>query len=639
MIQKTMNPSSRFMIGLCALALLFSAPASAEEQVAPDLKPGPATIYGTVTTIEDPGVGVAGAKVVLYALNSDGSPGLQKTTTDDQGRFRFESISNAPSITYLLGAQYKNIPFPGARIVFTNGELEREVPIQVSNPIKDGSLVTLRELEIEVSLIGGDVSFTETYLIDNPGSRAVSVEAADRKGLRPPLVFELPESAAGFTMPFDMIPDGIEQKEGRIEFWGPIYSGPQDLSFSYSLPVSIEDKEKPGKLVFNKEFARRLPRVTVLIPADGPTFQALKDNTFIEDAPVERSHRLFRTFKTMEITQGETLSFELTVPAPNLDPSALTIQEVTFFLELDEALLDVREQYTVHVSGSRAATGNTETPLLNIPLPEGATDVRVGTGGRELGLIPSEDWSQIAVTGPIHPGESVLSLAYHLPRGGFAIDEPFHFQREFGKPVPVLSTLIADTYIAADSNLLHPLKSARLEDGRIHLFLEGFTIAAGEQVAIDITPLPARKSPSRALLMTTLIPVGFAGILFLMAPLKRTTRLELDPTETLPSETRRERDLVYSAIRDLEDDFDNGILSEQDYENFRTELRAKAIDLLQHEKEESENATQQAAEEASTDEPVAQATPFCSQCGSSLQAADQFCSQCGTASPPTDTPA
>ena len=252
-----------------------------------------------------------------------------------------------------------------------------------------------------------------------------------------------------------------------------------------------------------------------------------------------------------------------------------------------------------------------------------------------MGLIPSEDWSRISVTGPLVPGETVLSIAYQLPRSNSAIDAPFHFQREFGKPVPVLSTLIADTYISADSNLLHPLKSVRLEDGRIHLYLEGFTIHPGEQVSIDITPLPARKSPSQTVLLVTLAPVGFACLLFLTAPLKRKITLEVDASTIIPSETRKERDMVYSAIRDLEDDFDNGILSEQDYDSFRAELRAKAIALLQHEKEEEqENARREQAppSETSTPEPSTPAPLFCAQCGNALQPAHRFCPQCGTAS-------
>jgi hypothetical protein len=137
--------------------------------------------------------------------------------------------------------------------------------------------------------------------------------------------------------------------------------------------------------------------------------------------------------------------------------------------------------------------------------------------------------------------------------------------------------------------------------------------------------------------------VGFACLLFLTAPLKRESTLEVGASTIIPSETRKERDMVYSAIRDLEDDFDNGILSEQDYDNFRAELRAKAIALLQHEKEEEqESASQQQAppSETSTPEPSTPEPLFCSQCGNALQPAHRFCPQCGTASRAEgDTPA
>lgn len=619
---------------IAAAPFLTAAPALAEDMPAPDVTPGPATIHGRVISKEDPTRGIAQAKVVLYALLSDGSPGLRKTVTDADGRFRFEAISNSPDITYLLGAEYKNIPFPGARIVFTPGELEREVPIAVTAPIKDGSQVTLNEMEIEVNWVGGEVTFTEFYLIDNKAIQAVSVDAADREGLRPPIWVELPDGARNFQMPYDVIPDGIVRKGNAVEFWGPIYSGPQDLSLTYQLPVISEAVDQPGKLSFHKKFPRALSQITLLIPVNGPTFQAVDGTAFIPSEASERGHFRFQTFKVLGIEAGTTLSFELLIPAPNLDPTALSIPEVTFFLELDEALLDVREQYTVSVSGDRSVSGTLETPLLNIPVPKGAKGIRVGTGGRELGLIPSEDWSNISVTGPIPPGETVLSLAYQLPRTT-AIDAPFQFQREFGKHVPVFSALIADTYISADSNLLHPRKSVRLEDGRIHLYLEGFSIEPGEQVNIDITPLPARKAPSKIALVVTLVPLGFASLLFLMAPLKHKSPLGPEADAAIPSETRKERDLVISAIRDLEDDFDNGILSEEDYDSFRAELRAKAILLLQHEKEEEIASQAQAVEQqalAQQTKAALEPAPDCTQCGSTLKPSDLFCSQCGTAS-------
>ena len=100
MTRRMKNAPLRFLLALCSTALLFSAPVLAEERAAPDITAGPATIHGRVIAKEDPTLGIAGAKIVLYALLSNGSPGLRNATSDADGRFRFEAISNSPDIVY-----------------------------------------------------------------------------------------------------------------------------------------------------------------------------------------------------------------------------------------------------------------------------------------------------------------------------------------------------------------------------------------------------------------------------------------------------------------------------------------------------------------------------------------------------------
>jgi hypothetical protein len=78
-----------------------------------------------------------------------------------------------------------------------------------------------------------------------------------------------------------------------------------------------------------------------------------------------------------------------------------------------------------------------------------------------------------------------------------------------------------------------------------------------------------------------------------------------------------EREAVIGTLRDLDEDYETGKISEADHNQMRDQLRARAVALLREERE------------GPKPEPTPSAA-FCTQCGASLRAGDPFCAQCGT---------
>jgi len=78
-----------------------------------------------------------------------------------------------------------------------------------------------------------------------------------------------------------------------------------------------------------------------------------------------------------------------------------------------------------------------------------------------------------------------------------------------------------------------------------------------------------------------------------------------------------EREAVIGTLRDLEEDFETGKLSEEDHAQMRDQLRSRAMELL---REEREGPKPVAAPRAA----------FCTECGAGLRVQDKFCAQCGT---------
>lgn len=83
---------------------------------------------------------------------------------------------------------------------------------------------------------------------------------------------------------------------------------------------------------------------------------------------------------------------------------------------------------------------------------------------------------------------------------------------------------------------------------------------------------------------------------------------------------------IYTAIKDIDFDFQMGKLSKEDYEHLRSQYKAEAvgllknIDQLQGRRKDSGHAQKDKSRSS---------VKFCHQCGQPLQHSDAFCTACG----------
>ena len=302
---------------------------------------------------------------------------------------------------------------------------------------------------------------------------------------------------------------------------------------------------------------------------------------------------------------------ELLAGAPE---APISLVHSKLWLEFDDAALEVEEQHVLRAGGVEGETplvAESGAPLLCLALPAGVVGLHFSPTSLAMGLDPDAS-GVVAVRGPIPPGDSTLALGYRLPAKGGAL----RFERRFPRALPLLSVVVADTGILAETTRLHRLRSIRSED-RHYLQLEGFEIEPEERVVIDLRQLPARR-PLPALASTGFAALAAAGaIAFLIAPLRGGRRPE-DTPETRAGRLAAEREVVYASIRDLDEDFETGKLTEQDHAALRGELRVQAVRLLQAERAEHE-AVPAAAVKATG----------CPSCGAELPRDARFCPGCG----------
>lgn len=585
----------RIACGL-AIATMLAAGAAAAQ---PSHSEGEGTIRGRIVREAGP---AAGLPVVLYAVSEAGEPGVARSVSDDRGRFVFAGVSTNPNTVYLVGVRAHEIPF-GTRASFAAGQEELEVEVRIAAVDTDTSVARSGVSTLRIDRSCERLQVSEAHELHNPTDRVIYLREAERAGRKPLLRAEIPALASDFAVPPGTLPESFERTGNEVRFWGPLYPGSHELEFSYRLPG------EPGSLEFERRFANDAPRVVFLTHPRGPQVLGAR----LQPAG-ERSieGRTYRAVEARQLAAGERLAYSLAIPPAPEAPLSLVHSKL--WLELDDAALVVEEQHVLRfegVEGEAPLVAESDAPLLCLALPAGAGGLRFSPASLAIGLDP-DDSGLLAVRGPIPPGDSALAVGYRVPAEGHAL----RFERHFPRALPLLSVVVADTGILVETTRLHRLRSIRSED-RGYLQFEGFEIEPEERVVIDLKQLPARR-PLPALASTGFAALAAAGaIAFLIAPLRGGRKPE-EAAEPRAGRLVTEREGVYASIRDLDEDFETGKLTEQDHAALRGELRAQAVRLLQAERAERE-ALPTAAAKASG----------CPACGAELPRDARFCPGCG----------
>ena len=267
-------------------------------------------------------------------------------------------------------------------------------------------------------------------------------------------------------------------------------------------------RARPGSLAFERRFAGEPPRVVCPHPSARPAGARCA-------ACSPRGSAASRARLPGRRSQAARAGERLASASPSARArGADSLVHSKIWLELDDAALEVEEQHVLRVEGEAPLVAESDAPLLCLALPAGAEGLRFSPTSLAIGLDPDAS-GVLAVRGPIPPGDSTLALGYRLPVEGSAL----RFERRFPRALPLLSVVVADTGILAETTRLHRLRSIRTED-RTYLQLEGFEIEPEERVVIDLRQLPAPR-PLSALASAGFTALAAAGaIAFLIAPLR-----------------------------------------------------------------------------------------------------------------------
>ena len=497
------------------------------------------------------------------------------------------------------------------------------------------------DVRIELTRKASGLHVEESHRLRNSGARVVYVPAAGREAQPPAWRTTLPAGATNVQHPLGMKPEGMRVDGTTLAFHGPVYAGEQDLSFSYDVPLPA------GAVKLTRVLPVRADRVRILAGADVGTLRA---NGFVTIEPVKLDGRTLPAIEGRNIAPGREIAIALELAAMQSDPGALTVDEIRVQVELDaETLLFASEEYSLRVAGKTPLVGSADKPLLRIALPPGAEEIRVSPAMQALGLVVGNEGG-LALLGPIGPGEVTVAFLYRLPLA----DGDVRFDRRFERGTPLLTVFVADSGVVTESERLHRRHPIRTKDGPAMIHLEAFDVEPGENVPLHIVASPPRTAGGSVGVLVGALAAAAGAVALLLAPISGRQRAVPHETDVAPE--RRERESLYAALRDLDDDFETGKVTEDDHAEMRDELRARALALLEAERAAAQTrpATTSPTSPASPVNAASLASPtsagvsatgelapmrraaaarFCTACGAQRGAADRFCAHCGARLP------
>lgn len=595
------------------LCLGLARPTSA--QTPPPLPEGPGTVRGQILHPRGSG-SAAGVPVVLYGLSSRGEPGIASTQTDAQGQFVFEGVSNEAEMAYLVAARYRDIPFFGPRIQFEPGSTATRVEIEVRDTTTDATRLSGREVLVQFEWAGGRLAVQEIHRVTTEGAEVLFVEAASRADTPPAFALQLPPGAEDFVAASPGMAEQVEEQDGTIRFWGPLYPGDQELRFQYTVPLS---GEKASLTLIPPLSVDKLALMTI---EGGPKVRVIEPSPSDAEPDlltIEQQRFLVQTIEPVEA--GSAVSISILQPPSSTDADRIGIQGAEAWIEYDDARVVTNLQIRFDVLGNKRVVSAEGEPLLRIPLPEETRNVDLSPEALVLGAVESD--GAVVFHGPFPPGDVRASVRFQLEAGA----EGREFSLRFPREVPTLNVLVADTGIAIDSDRLHQRRPFR-EGTRIYLHREAFHVDPNEAVRVALKPLSEKRLGRSPALVVTFLAIAAAAAL-LAQPLLRARSATPDAG---PSPISMQREALIQDIRDIDHDFETGKLNAEDHQTMRTALRARAVELLREERAEPLPAAERAEPSLANSEEET-APRFCTECGGQLRPEWKFCAHCGAAQP------
>lgn len=255
---------------------------------------------------QDPGSGLT---VLLRVYRGESEEDTFETTTDAEGRFRFDGLDTDAGLEYWPEAVYGGVPFSSVEPLRFDGEpTTLSTPITVYETTDDDSAIRLDSVHIIAESFGEVLRIAEIHLVGNGGDRAYVGRGGDG-GQGGTIVIPLPEQAVGVAFGEGTEADRFVEVEGGLADTAPVLPGPESslIFFSYHLMVTGET------VPLERRFSYPVTNLNMLVAQPGLTLESAQLQLMGVEPFQDRQYELYVAQSLaagapliMELVPGET---------------------------------------------------------------------------------------------------------------------------------------------------------------------------------------------------------------------------------------------------------------------------------------------------------------------------------------------
>jgi hypothetical protein len=253
-----------------------------------------------------------GLEVTLHVFRGRDEGEQRTTTTDVQGRFRFEDLEMGSDWAYLVRVPYKGVVYSQGLLSFEAGQQELMTEVAVYETTTDAQGLVIERAHIFVTLEGAGLSVTELYVFANPTDRTF-IGTKEIEGRRWTSRFLLPQGSQNLAFDDGTLGGRFLTAKGGFVDTEPHWPGSTSVLFSY------EPDCLAGNCNLAREIAYPISNLNVLIPDTGIKVESAQ---LAFEGRQEAQGNAYLNYAGRNLMPGQKLDLRLRLPGAISAPAA-----------------------------------------------------------------------------------------------------------------------------------------------------------------------------------------------------------------------------------------------------------------------------------------------------------------------------
>jgi hypothetical protein len=331
------------------------------------------------------------------------------------------------------------------------------------------------------------------------------------------------------------------------------------------------------------EFEKSFERILEL-PGEGPAvfYDVPLISGRVYFASIAYSGAVYRSAIHQVGPETREIVLQVSIFETTTDTAGITIDRIHVLIDYPgPESIQISEILILSNLGDKTVVaGDPGRPVLTFPLPEGASDIQFENGAFGQRYIETEDGFGDTVSIPPGPGVYQVLVYYRLPFRGSKLD----YSQTMNYPVSAVVAMTPAGLLKIKGNFFQDLGMQSLPNGDVQVY-SGDEIAKGDNLEFRITGIKASavEKPFTDILDLNpyFIVVGILGFGLVLAGIVLLIRNQKPGSVDKEAVIRDdEKNQILDSIIALEDLYNEGEISKDDFQRKRQELKDKLKDLV-----------------------------------------------------------